>query len=94
MTNPFEGLPPEKAEEWRDEFTDEWWASRSRDPGFMDEITPEMREGYRVAREMYGDDYAAYLIAADEEHWKYALDCGLEFEPTPWPLSLIGNDGD
>ena len=61
---------------------------------FWAETTPEMREGYRVAREMHGDDYADYLIASDKEHWEHALDCGLEFEPEPWPLSLIGNDGD
>lgn len=61
---------------------------------FSQEITEEMREGYRVAREMYGDDYANYLIDADEKNWEYALDCGLEFRPDPFPLSLIGNDGE
>ena len=48
----------------------------------------EIEAGYQMAREMYGDDYANYLIEHDTELAArgYAL--------TPWPLSLNGNDGD
>jgi hypothetical protein len=48
----------------------------------------ELQIGYDKARAMYGDSYADYLIRHDNELRAAGR------PPTPWPLSLQGNDGD
>lgn len=48
----------------------------------------ELIDGYALARKMYGDSYADYLIEHDAE----LLAKGRELKP--WPLCLQGNDGE
>lgn len=51
-------------------------------------VTPEILEGYDIARDMYGDGYADYLAEHDSE----LLAKGRTIRP--WPASLADNDGD
>jgi hypothetical protein len=48
----------------------------------------EFQAGYNMARRMYGDSYADYLIRHDQEL------ITKDRTVRPWPLSLQGNDGD
>lgn len=53
-----------------------------------DDQAAKLQAGYDAARERYGGSYAGYLIRHDRELAARGR------TPRPWPLSILGNNGD